>query len=91
MVQFECHLHDRHRIVVEDRRDILGRELVGCVTDQQASLAHSTVTDYNASENRVSVLYLSNATCDRLPIELHATAVPAIPTCAIVRSTRPRA
>jgi hypothetical protein len=40
--------HDGDSIVVKDGWDIFGRELVGCVGDEQARFAHGTVTDDNA-------------------------------------------
>lgn len=41
-------LHYRDGIIVEDSRNVFGRELVGCVADEKARLADSTVTDDDA-------------------------------------------
>lgn len=40
--------HDRYRIVVEHRRHVLGRKLVGRVADQEARLTDGTVTHHYA-------------------------------------------
>jgi hypothetical protein len=37
--------HNSDGVVVEDCRDIFGRELVCCVTDEKTSLSNSTVTN----------------------------------------------
>lgn len=47
-------LHHRHRIVIEDCRDIFRGEFVGGVRDEQARLANSTVTNDNTSRCLVS-------------------------------------
>ena len=41
--------HDSDSIVIEDGRDIFGREFVRGVRNQQTRLADGTVTDYNTS------------------------------------------
>jgi hypothetical protein len=40
--------HHRHRIIIKDRRHVFRREFVGGVADEEARLAHSTVTDDHA-------------------------------------------
>lgn len=42
--------HHRHSIVVEHRGHIFRRKFVGGIADQQASLAYSSVTNYDASK-----------------------------------------
>lgn len=44
-----CFLHDCDGIVVKYRGDIFGGKLVGGVTNEQACLSDSTVTDDNTS------------------------------------------
>jgi len=54
------YLHYRDGIVIEDGRDVFGREFVGRVADEQAGLADSTVTDNDASREegiRLAVRY----------------------------------
>ena len=46
----DCGIHYRHGIVVKDRRDVFGREFVGCVADQQTCLSDCTVTDNNTPD-----------------------------------------
>ena len=43
--------HNGNSIVVEDSRDVFGREFVCRVADKEASLSHSTVTYDHASAN----------------------------------------
>jgi hypothetical protein len=49
MAEESYNSHDSNGIVIEDGRDIFGGELVGRVTDEKASLAHSTITDNHTS------------------------------------------
>ena len=53
--QFNCceDLHHCHCVVIEDRRDVFRRELVGCVANQKACLADRTVADYDTSAPRM--------------------------------------
>lgn len=53
----ELCLHDSDGVVVKYCGNVFGGELVGSVTDEQTCLAHSTVTDDNAS---VEVESISN-------------------------------
>lgn len=46
-----AHLHYRDGIVVEDCRHVFRRKFVGRVADEEARLAHSTVTDDDAPED----------------------------------------
>jgi hypothetical protein len=43
-------LHDGDCIVIENRGYVFGREFVGSVADEQASLANRTVTDHDTSK-----------------------------------------
>lgn len=60
--------HDSDSIVVKDSWDIFGRKLVGCVGDEQARFAYSTVTDNNASVE-------SNVSHTRIPLIVRTSAV----------------
>jgi len=51
----EACLHDCHRIVVEDRRHILRRELVRRVANQEAGLANRTVADNHTPAHKCTV------------------------------------
>lgn len=48
-------LHDGDSVVVENCRNIFGRELVGGVADEKTCLANSTVADDDTSEKRQSI------------------------------------
>lgn len=47
-------LHYRHCIIVENGWDVFRREFVRGVTDEQASLAYSTITDHNTPREAFS-------------------------------------
>jgi hypothetical protein len=49
MAEGSCYSHNGNGIVIEDGRDIFGGEFVGRVTDEETSLAHSTITDNHTS------------------------------------------
>lgn len=48
-------LHHRHRIVIEDCRDIFRGEFVGGVGDEQAGLANCTVTNDNTPRRLINM------------------------------------
>jgi len=57
--------HYRNCIVIEDSRDIFGREFVGRVTDEKTGLAYSTITDdytFYRGDNHVCNIFKSLAT-----------------------------
>ena len=54
-VLLDGHSHHGDGIIIKHRRHILRGKLVGGVTDEQAGLAHSTVTDDHASSGEPSV------------------------------------
>jgi hypothetical protein len=43
--------HDCYSVIIEDGRDILGREFVRCVRDEQTSFAYSAVSDDHALDS----------------------------------------
>lgn len=47
-----CNLHDSDRIVVEDRRDIFGGELVCRIRNQQTRFPDCTVPNNNTSKRK---------------------------------------
>ena len=49
------YLHDSDCVVVEYRRNILGRKLVGGVADQETRLANCTITNNHTSKVRTQV------------------------------------
>jgi hypothetical protein len=51
MVEESYNSHDSNGIVIEDGWDIFGGEFVGCVTDEETGLAHSTITDNHTSRD----------------------------------------
>ena len=55
--------HNGDGIVVKDGRDVFGGKLVGCIADEQTSLANSTVPNNHASSSIALAFLPSKRAC----------------------------